>query len=219
MPVHGADDREKNMETGLAVLFGVCCSVTDCKRRKQNAHNKRKIHRHIARRTLLSLAPGLICTGYSTMHACAPSCLLPHIFPAWDVILPKIFVTSSVILSLKISTSPVATKINNTTSTVPTPSSFLSTSYTLLCSFHTPFTARFFQYISIFVPPRLPVIYRFLLPVQFICGFHPTTSLRRKMPAASHQQCFPPPSQSSEGEPRRYQNQNHHHTQHQQHRK
>ena len=34
MPVHGADDREKNMETGLAVLFGVCCSVTDCKRRK-----------------------------------------------------------------------------------------------------------------------------------------------------------------------------------------
>lgn len=111
--------------------------------RKQNAHNKCKIYRHIARRTLLSLAPGLIYTGYSTMHACAPSCLLPHIFPAWDVILPKIFVTSSVILSLKISTSPVATKINNTTSTVPTPSSFLSTSYTLLCSFHTPFTARF----------------------------------------------------------------------------
>ena len=34
MPVHGADDREKNMETGLAVLFGVCCSVTDCKRQK-----------------------------------------------------------------------------------------------------------------------------------------------------------------------------------------
>ena len=34
MPVHGVDDREKNMETGLAVLFGVCCSVTDCKRRK-----------------------------------------------------------------------------------------------------------------------------------------------------------------------------------------
>ena len=34
MPVHGADDREKNMEIGLAVLFGVCCSVTDCKRRK-----------------------------------------------------------------------------------------------------------------------------------------------------------------------------------------
>lgn len=34
MPVHGADDREKNMETELAVLFGVCCSVTDCKRRK-----------------------------------------------------------------------------------------------------------------------------------------------------------------------------------------
>ena len=34
MPVHGADDREKNMDTGLAVLFGVCCSVTDCKRRK-----------------------------------------------------------------------------------------------------------------------------------------------------------------------------------------
>ena len=34
MPVHGADDREKNMETGLAVLFGVYCSVMDCKRRK-----------------------------------------------------------------------------------------------------------------------------------------------------------------------------------------
>ena len=34
MPVHGAGDREKNMETGLAVLFGVCCSVTDCKRQK-----------------------------------------------------------------------------------------------------------------------------------------------------------------------------------------
>lgn len=111
--------------------------------RKQNAHNKCKIHRHIARRTLLSLAPGLIYTGYSTMHVCVLFCFLPHIFPAWDVILPKIFVTSSVILSLKISTSPVATKINNTTSTVPTPSSFLSTSYTLLCSFHAPFTARF----------------------------------------------------------------------------
>mgnify|MGYP007129532504 CR=1 FL=1 len=27
MPVHGADDREKNMEIGLAVLFGVCCSA------------------------------------------------------------------------------------------------------------------------------------------------------------------------------------------------
>ena len=167
--------------------------------RKQNAHNKCKIHRHIARRTLLSLAPGLIYTGYSTMHVCVLFCFLPHIFPAWDVILPKIFVTSSVILSLKISTSPVATKINNTTSTVPTPSSFLNTSYTLLCSFHAPFTARFFQYISIFVPPRLPIIYRFLLHVR--CNVSQA------------------PSQSSEGKPRRYQNQNHHHTQHQQHRK
>ena len=27
MPVHGADDREKNMETGLAVLFGEIVSM------------------------------------------------------------------------------------------------------------------------------------------------------------------------------------------------
>lgn len=30
----GAADRGETMETGLAVLFGVCCSITDCKRQK-----------------------------------------------------------------------------------------------------------------------------------------------------------------------------------------